>query len=320
MPTRTTRIPRTRAIRRDARIRTPHRRLLTAAIGLPLIAGGSLALATPASAASATGPEGQSVTVSKADDLNQDGETITVEGSGFDLDKGIYVVLCVNNGAGQAPSPCLGGVDMEGAGGSSAWISSNPPSYGEGLAQPFDEVDGEGSFSVQLQVSAQDEFTDCLDESAAPDGCVVGTRADHTRTGDRSADVLIPVSFGTAGSGGDTSGGNEADGDGSGDAGAEAGDSNDAEGSDDAAGSDNAAESDAGSGSDDGAASGGDGPDGADDGADGAASGTADGEVDSADDLATTGVPAMTAVVGAAALLAAGAALVVARRRPSTHP
>ncbi|NDL57782.1 hypothetical protein F7O44_11915 [Phytoactinopolyspora sp. XMNu-373] len=139
--------------------------------------------------------------MSKTSGLDPEGETITVSGSGFDLSKGIYVALCVDNGAGQAPTPCLGGVDMEGSSGSSAWISSNPPSYGEGLAEPFDEVGGQGSFSVQLTVAASDEFTDCLDPSVAPNGCVVGTRADHTRTGDRSADVRIPVTFGGSGSG-----------------------------------------------------------------------------------------------------------------------
>ncbi|WP_152690521.1 hypothetical protein [Jiangella alkaliphila] len=170
-----------------------------------------------AAAASATGPEGQTITVSKVDGLDPAGETITIHGEGYDLTKGIYVVVCVNTGAGQQPTPCLGGADMEGGGGSSAWISSNPPSYGEGLATPFEEVGGKGSFDVQLSVAGSDEFTDCLDPAQAPDGCVVGTRADHTRTADRSADVLIPITFASAGGSGD------ANGDASGDAGTESG-------------------------------------------------------------------------------------------------
>ncbi|WP_199521436.1 LPXTG cell wall anchor domain-containing protein [Jiangella anatolica] len=156
-----------------------------------------------AAAASGTGPEGQTITVSKVDGLDPAGETITVHGEGYDLTKGIYVVVCVNNGAGQQPTPCLGGADMEGGGGASAWISSNPPSYGEGLATPFEEVGGKGSFDVQLSVAASDEFTDCLDPAQAPNGCVVGTRADHTRTADRSADVLIPITFASTGTGGE---------------------------------------------------------------------------------------------------------------------
>ncbi|WP_131988810.1 LPXTG cell wall anchor domain-containing protein [Jiangella ureilytica] len=182
-------------------------------MGVVILATGGLA--GTAAAASGTGPEGQTITVSKVDGLDPAGETITVHGEGYDLTKGIYVVVCVNNGAGQQPTPCLGGADMEGGGGASAWISSNPPSYGEGLATPFEEVGGKGSFDVQLSVAASDEFTDCLDTAQAPDGCVVGTRADHTRTADRSADVLIPITFADAGSGGDDgSDGNDAGGQG----------------------------------------------------------------------------------------------------------
>ncbi|WP_327635444.1 hypothetical protein OHB24_36370 [Kribbella sp. NBC_00482] len=157
---------------------------------------GALVLAGwPLAAQAATGPQGQEVTASQSTGLNPAGTAVTVRGSGFDLNKGIYVVFCVNKGAGQMPTPCLGGVDMKGDSGSSAWISSNPPSYGEGLAKPFTEVNGKGSFEVQLEVKSKDAFTNCLDKKVAPLGCVIGTRADHTRTADRSADVLIPVTF-----------------------------------------------------------------------------------------------------------------------------
>lgn len=172
-------------------------RLLTAAVAVLA----TMLTTTPAAAASAQGPDGQQVTVSRSSGLNPAGETITVSGSGFDTSKGIYVALCVDNGAGAQPSPCLGGVDMEGAGGASAWISSNPPAYGEGLAVPFTESGGRGSFSVALSVAASDAFTDCLDPDVAPNGCVIGTRADHTRAGDRSADVRVPVTFATGGAG-----------------------------------------------------------------------------------------------------------------------
>ncbi|WP_166345254.1 hypothetical protein [Phytoactinopolyspora limicola] len=199
-------IPTARPTRRPPAVR---RRLTRGgAAGLALLLGVALP-ATATAATSHTGPEGQQVTVSKATGLDAEGETITVTGSGFDLAKGIYVALCVDQGPGQAPSPCLGGVDMDGTSGSSAWISSNPPAYGEGLAEPFEDVGGKGSFSVQLSVAANDEFTDCLDTSAAPNGCVVGTRADHTRSADRSADVRIPVSFTAAGSGGESGTGGE---------------------------------------------------------------------------------------------------------------
>lgn len=180
-------------------------------IGLLSVAG-VLMTAQSAAAASARGPEGQQLTVTPSEGLNPAGQAVTVTGSGFDVAKGIYVGICINNGPGRQPSPCIGGVDMEGAGGSSAWISSNPPAYGEGLAQPFQQSGGKGSFSTTLQVKAADAFADCLDPASAPRGCVIGTRADHTRSGDRSADVYVPVTFGGGqGGGGQSSGGAQGD-------------------------------------------------------------------------------------------------------------
>lgn len=168
---------------------------------LTLLVAGAAVLLGAGPAAAAGGPDGQQVTVSRSSNLDPAGQSVTVAGSGFDTSKGIYVALCVDNGPGSQPSPCIGGVDMEGAGGSSAWISSNPPAYGEGVALPYTGTGGSGSFSVTLTIAAKDGFTDCLDPAVAPNGCVLGTRADHTRAGDRSADVRIPVSFATAGSG-----------------------------------------------------------------------------------------------------------------------
>ena len=172
-------------------------------VGLVLAAVALGSAGWPAAAQAASGPNGQTVTASVTTGLNPAGAKVTVRGTGFDLSKGIYVAFCVNKGPGQLPSPCLGGVDMKGESGSSVWISSNPPSYGEGLARPFTQSGGKGSFEVQLTVKAKDAFTNCLDRKVAPLGCAIGTRADHTRTADRSADVLIPVTF--AGSGGQPS-------------------------------------------------------------------------------------------------------------------
>ncbi|MEV6167919.1 hypothetical protein AB0L99_06790 [Streptomyces sp. NPDC051954] len=158
-----------------------------------------LTAAAPASAAgnSATGPESQKLTVSKASGLAAAGETVTVSGTGYNTEKGIYVAFCVDNGAGKTPTPCVGGVDMSGESGASAWISSNPPSYGEGLAKPYQGSGHNGSFSVQLKVRAKDANTDCTKSGVT---CSVITRNDHTRGGDQSQTVRIPVTF--AGSGG----------------------------------------------------------------------------------------------------------------------
>ncbi|MCC9707622.1 hypothetical protein E4N62_21445 [Streptomyces sp. MNU76] len=76
---------------------------------------------------------------------------------------------------------------MTGESHSSAWISSNPPDYGEELATRYE--DG-GAFEVELTVDAKDEYTDCFKAR-----CVLATRADHTLSGDRSQDVKVPVAF-----------------------------------------------------------------------------------------------------------------------------
>ncbi|MFJ8535324.1 hypothetical protein [Streptomyces sp. NPDC093591] len=166
-----------------------------------------LPAASPAVAAgaSATGPEGQKLTVSKSSGLNPAGETVTVSGTGYNTEKGIYVAFCVDNGAGKTPTPCIGGVDMSGESGASVWISSNPPSYGEGLAKPYEGSGHEGSFSVRLKVRAKDANTDCTKSGVK---CAVITRNDHTRGGDQSQTVRIPVTF--TGSGGSASAGDSA--------------------------------------------------------------------------------------------------------------
>ncbi|GIM93719.1 hypothetical protein [Paractinoplanes toevensis] len=131
--------------------------------------------------------------MSKTKGLARSGETVTVSGSGYDATKGIYVAFCLDNGAGVLPSPCGGGADLSGSSGGSAWISSNPPAYGEGLATPYGK---NGSFRVSIQVSQMIGDVDC-----AVRGCAIVTRADHTRTSDRSQDMRIPVRFAAAATG-----------------------------------------------------------------------------------------------------------------------
>ncbi|USQ88250.1 hypothetical protein NFX46_33595 [Streptomyces phaeoluteigriseus] len=162
--------------------------------------------AAPAAAAggSATGPEGQRLTVSQSSGLAAAGETVTVTGSGYNTEKGVYVAFCVDNGAGKTPTPCVGGVDMSGESGASVWVSSNPPSYGEGLAKPYGGSGHKGTFSVRLKVRAKDANTDC---TAAEVTCAVITRNDHTRGGDQSQTVRVPVTFGAAGDAGTGTGG-----------------------------------------------------------------------------------------------------------------
>jgi len=135
-----------------------------------------------------TGTAGQRLTVSQTADLDPEGQTLTVTGTGYDTDKGIYVAFCVKPEPGEMPTPCGGGADTSGASTGSQWISSNPPSYGKDLAAPYGPG---GTFTATLRVSALlDDDVDCRVTE-----CVVATRADHTRSTDRSQDVFVPVSF-----------------------------------------------------------------------------------------------------------------------------
>jgi hypothetical protein len=137
----------------------------------------------------ATGSNGQRVTVAPADDLDPAGAKVRVTGTGFDPAVGIYVAFCVDQGPSAAPTPCFGGADQSGASGTSRWISSNPPSYGAGVSTPFGPG---GSFDVELNVQARDGSVDCLDGATR---CVIATRADHTSAVNRTADVKVPVYF-----------------------------------------------------------------------------------------------------------------------------
>ncbi|GAA4034143.1 hypothetical protein GCM10022247_69030 [Allokutzneria multivorans] len=175
----------------------------TAALAVPVTAPTSTppVTTTPVPAAPAA-PAGRAavlaaagtpkLTASKTTGLAQNGEKITVRGEGYDVNKGIYVAICVDNGPGKAPSPCLGGADMSGGQGGSVWISSNPPPYGKDLAKPYGPG---GSFSVELITKAKDTNADCLTQR-----CAVVSRNDHTRSGDRSQDVIVPITFTTGAS------------------------------------------------------------------------------------------------------------------------
>ncbi|MEZ5133871.1 MAG: hypothetical protein R2699_02090 [Acidimicrobiales bacterium] len=116
------------------------------------------------------------------------GDTITVRGTGYDPAKGIYVAICAIPAGGGVPTPCGGGEDRSGASGSSSWITNDPPSCASGLTAPYGPG---GSFQVQLRVSANlPGGLDCRQIA-----CAVTTRNDHTRSSDRSQDVLLPLTF-----------------------------------------------------------------------------------------------------------------------------
>jgi len=170
----------------------PGFRRVSALVGLVVVLG--LAGPIGASAPPSTDPtlevtDGvRTMVVSKSQRLSEDGETVRVTGSGYDITKGIYVALCVIQPPDQQPSPCGGGIDRAGASGASIWISSNPPTYGSGLAIPYGEG---GSFDVEFSVSPT--INDAVDCRAVE--CAIVTKSDHTIAVDRSQDLVVPVTF-----------------------------------------------------------------------------------------------------------------------------
>lgn len=162
-------------------------------VALPLAsAAASTQAAIAASAVTAPAKKGPALTVSKTTNLRPAGQIVTVKGSGFDTSKGIYVSFCVTPPPGQLPTPCGGGMTTQGAGDLSHWISSNPPSYGVGLAEPYGP---KGTFTVKLRVSPTIGTGDTAVDCTKPKACAVVARADHTLSSDRSQDVVIPVTF-----------------------------------------------------------------------------------------------------------------------------
>ena len=152
----------------------------------PIFLGAILALLAIAPAQAITGSHGEILNVSKSTNIKS-GDKLVVTGQRFDETVGIYVALCTVVKAGILPSPCGGGIDETGATGASIWISSNPPSYGVGLAKPF--LPG-GRFSVSIKISPMIGKLDCRRIK-----CAIYVRADHTRGDDRTHDLSIPLTF-----------------------------------------------------------------------------------------------------------------------------
>jgi len=147
------------------------------------------ALALPqnsfAASKSITGELGQTLTASATMVANN--AVITVTGKRFDESVGLYLAICVVPKKGLAPTPCGGGVNKAGVGEGSFWISSNPPPYGVGLADPFKPG---GRFSYKIRVSKNISNFDCKKVK-----CAVTVRADHLRSEDRSYDLYLPITF-----------------------------------------------------------------------------------------------------------------------------
>ena len=134
------------------------------------------------------------VTVSKTEELNPEGETVTVDGTGFRPGQGVYVALtAAERSADSFPEHHTGAVWLRGA----------------------DAPGDEGIFSTEVEVSgaydAEETTYDCVETR-----CYIAVFNDHTDIGNRDQDVWTPISFATEDDGGDDGDG---DGDGNGDGG-----------------------------------------------------------------------------------------------------
>jgi hypothetical protein len=163
-------------------ISTMRRRFL---MTMAMVIAASSALTPVMAATTVTGGNAQKLTASVTTVKN--GQEIKVTGQGFDETVGIYLAYCLMPKKGQAPTPCGGGVNKEGIGDASYWISSNAPSYATGLAIPFTPG---GRFTEKVRVLKKIGKHDCSKVK-----CAITVRSDHLHEGDRTNDLFIPVTF-----------------------------------------------------------------------------------------------------------------------------
>ncbi|MFC9272250.1 hypothetical protein [Streptomyces zhihengii] len=165
--------------------------------GLALAASAALTLGLAGSASAATstrtvvdGGTTYSLSVTAPGTASAAGQVITVTGAGFNPGQGIYVGLCVVDGAAgtNKPTPCLGGQDESGSTGASHWVNNT---FG-GLFANSSKFGAGGTFDVDIYVKATlDDGSVCGQDVE----CAVVTRADHFDSGDRKYDVHVPVTF-----------------------------------------------------------------------------------------------------------------------------
>ncbi|MFM9555893.1 hypothetical protein ACKI19_26810 [Streptomyces caniscabiei] len=155
----------------------------------------TLGLATSASAATSTrtivdGATTYNLSLTAPNTAAAAGQVITVTGSGYNTSQGVYVGLCVVDGAQGAnkPTPCLGGQDESGSTGASHWINNT---FG-GLFANSSKFGTGGTFSVNIYVQATLEDGSVCGEDVT---CAVVTRADHFDSNDRKYDVHAPLTF-----------------------------------------------------------------------------------------------------------------------------
>jgi len=133
------------------------------------------------------GPKGQTLTVTTAVGV-ADGQELAVFGKNYDRNVGIYVAYCELPKPGVKPEHCYGGININGSSKGSIWITSHKPWMVP--ASVVRKFGNKGTFSVRVKVAKFIDDTDCSIVK-----CGVVTRADHTRSDYRKADVQVPISF-----------------------------------------------------------------------------------------------------------------------------
>ena len=142
------------------------------------------------------GPTGEAVDLSQL----SPGDELTVFGTGFNADNGIYLGFCKVPAAGEKPSPCLGGIpegaesgelaeqENSGADGpalESQWITNNWAWRAFATGSYTDAENG--AFTARLLVPELSMAgLDCRVEQ-----CGIFTRNDHTASGDRVQDLYL---------------------------------------------------------------------------------------------------------------------------------
>jgi hypothetical protein len=159
--------------------------IVAVALTAVLIGPVSAPIANAEKSVGAQGNFGESISITK-NKLSK-AQNLVVTGRGFDETTGIYLAYCVMPKTGQAPTPCGGGVNKQGIGDASHWISSNAPPYAEGLAVPF--LPG-GRFTEKVFIAKKIGKFDCRKVK-----CAITVRSDHLHEGDRTRDLFIPITF-----------------------------------------------------------------------------------------------------------------------------
>lgn len=121
------------------------------------------------------------------------GEELTVSGTGFNAEIGIYVSVCAVAKNGEKPSPCLGGRPEKGSSGpaGSAWVTNDWA--WRGFATDNYEVTGNGDGSFTARIVVPEPITERLD--CVKKECAVTTRSDHTAGNDRVQDLQLPIRY-----------------------------------------------------------------------------------------------------------------------------